>query len=114
MGNDEAGNDFFEHIETYEERAIAEAERAAEEARLEAERKAAEEAAARLAQEEAERKAAEEAARLAEEEAALAAEAARQEQRDKLRGILTAAAILIVSTVFCIWLIRKVMKHKKD
>lgn len=114
VGNDEACNDFFEHIETYEERAIAEAERAAEEARLEAERKAAEEEAARLAREEAERIAAEEAARLAEEEAALAAEAARLEQRDKVRGILTVAVILIVGTVFCVWLIHKIMKHEKN
>lgn len=115
VGPDEACNDFMEHIETYEERAIAaaEAERAAEEARLEAERKAAEEE-ARRAQEEAARAAAEEAARLAEQKEAARAEAeraAQEAERVRRRGVLAAAAVLAVGALVCICLIRRIRKR---
>lgn len=105
VGPDAAGGDFFENIETYEERALAKAEaEAARKAKEEAEaaRKAKEEAeGARKAKEEAEalkaQAEAEEAAGKAEEEAAAIAQAEELAKAETERR----NTMLVVSVILC-------------
>lgn len=101
VGYDVEGGDFFENVETYEERALA-AAKAAEEARLEAERlKAEEEARAKAeaeaqAKAEAEAKAREEQQKKQEEEARQAAALAKAAQRTKVITIVLAGVVFVV------------------
>lgn len=110
VGEDVEKNDFFENVTTYAEDAALEAQRLAEE---EAARIAAEEEAARIAaEEEAARIAAEEAARIAAEEEAAriaAEEAAAQKQRMIL--LVGAVAAVLIGTVIAILLRRKRTKN---
>lgn len=88
VGSDTVGGDFFENVQTYEERAIAAAE--AEKARLEAE------AAAARAAAEAEKARLEEEARLAEEAARLEAELLLQQEEEAARAAAQALTIKVV------------------
>ena len=98
VGKDGKGGDFFENVQSYEER------------RAEAERIAAEEAARKAAEEEAARLKAEEEQRRLEEEIRLAEEADRKARSRRLMMLGAAAAIVVAGAAF--WFFKQGKKGK--
>lgn len=99
VGPDVAGGDFFENVETYQERALAAQQKAEEEA------KKAEEEAKKKAEEEAKKKAEEEAKKKAEEEA-------EAEKRGRLIRDVGGLCVLLVCLVLCAAVVFYRKKHK--